>query len=572
MKVLFLQILLWSYLFPHPGKGEGRCALEFHLTWEGASYELGSEVSGTRVTRCDYLLSQFAFQKADLSWTSAREELVAFISHQQERTSVSLGSLPEGRYRALRFVVGLPPELNHSDPNRYPADHPLNPQLNNLHWTWQTGYIFSAVEGHTENDLGFLYHLGNDENAVTVTLPLEMEAKGSQTIDLQLDLAPFLAGKKLDIRQTTSTHSRTGDPVARLMAETLAQSFQVRSIEKGIFHRKKTPQSRSVVPGATAQPRIQSHFPQPSFPADNPLTEEGIALGKKLFFDSVLSHDRTLSCASCHQPEAAFSDFRKDFSIGHEGRASTRNSMPLFNLAWHKEMFWDGRAKTLREQVLHPIEHPDELALSLEEALSRLQKDAEYSALFEEVFSSTEISSDHLAKALEQYLLSLVSQDARFDKAMRGEVEFTEQEKRGFQLFVTEHDPANGLKGADCFHCHGGSLFTNHGFANNGLTNKFKDLGREAATGKASDRGKFKVPSLRNLTATAPYMHDGRFETLEEVITHYNSGVKRSPTLDPNLAKHPETGLDLSDEDQAALLAFLKTLTDHEFTKPLTNR
>lgn len=179
------------------------------------------------------------------------------------------------------------------------------------------------------------------------------------------------------------------------------------------------------------------------------------------------------------------------------------------------------------------------------------------------------MSAELLAKALEQYLLSLVSQEARFDQAMRGEVEFTPEEKRGFELFVTEYDPANGLRGADCFHCHGGALFSNHTFANNGLGREFEDLGREMVTGKASDRGKLKVPSLRNLAATAPYMHDGRFSTLAEVIEHYDSGVQRSETLDPNLAKHPVAGLDLTDSDKAALLIFLNTLNDTQFTSPL---
>ncbi|MGJ8723423.1 MAG: MbnP family protein [Roseibacillus sp.] len=557
---------LFPLLFLLPAQAQTtRCDLTFELELSGRSYQLGEEVDGIKVTRCDSLLSQFALQRKDGSWMEANASLVAFISHSNNRTHFSLGQIPTGDYRAIRFVVGLDSESNHSDPNRYPADHPLNPQLNNLHWTWQTGYIFCAVEGHSESDLGFLYHLGNDENATTITLPLSLSAQSARTISLRFDLSPLLGGSNLDIRATTSTHSRTGDPVAKLMSEALAKSFSVEKIHSGVFHPPTTGADLESPSASSGQPLIQSHFPKPAFPADNPLTAEGIALGKKLFFDTTLSHDRNLSCASCHQPEAAFSDTGKAFSVGHLGGKSSRNSMPLFNLAWHKEMFWDGRATTLREQVLHPIEHPDELALPLEEALTRINSDSHYQQQFETVFRIAEASSDHLAKALEQYLLSLVSQEARFDQAMRGEVEFTEQEKRGFELFVTEHDPANGLKGADCFHCHGGSLFTNHGFHNNGLSNTFKDLGRELVTGDPNDRGKLKVPSLRNLTLTAPYMHDGRFKTLEEVIEHYNSGIKRSPTLDPNLAKHPQTGLDLDDEDKADLLAFLNTLTDHKF-------
>lgn len=546
-----------------------QCDLSFELAWEGKDYQLGEVREGARVTRCDYLLSQFALQRADGSWTEANSELTAFLGHGKARTQFSLGRIPKGRYQAVRFLVGLDAETNRSDPNQYPPDHPLNPQLNNLHWTWQTGYIFCALEGYSAGDLGFLYHLGNDANARSVTLPLDLEVAGPRTLSVRLDLGRVLLHGGWEMGEVTSTHSREGDPLARMMATALEGAFSVKEIRQGVFYPDSSPGEKEAEEDAvaTAQPRVQTHFPRPDFPQDNPLTVQGVALGRKLFFDPILSQDRNLSCASCHQPEASFTDAGKAFSSGHLGGLSTRNSMPLFNLVWHQEMFWDGRAKSLRAQVLHPIEHPDELALSLEDAVARLASEAVYREEFADAFSSKEVSIELLAKALEQYLLSLVSQEARFDQAMRGQIEFTEQEKRGFELFVMEYDPANGLKGADCFHCHGGSLFSNHTFANNGLDSEFEDLGRELVTGEAGDRGKFKVPSLRNLAATAPYMHDGRFSTLQEVIEHYDSGVQRSATLDPNLAKHPEAGLDLDAEDKAALLAFLQTLNDPQFTK-----
>ncbi|WP_411844891.1 MbnP family protein [Roseibacillus persicicus] len=542
-----------------------QCDLVFELDWRGERYQVGAEREGRRISRCDYLLSQFALQKEDGSWMEADSSLIALISHGEARNRFSLGTIPEGRFQALRFVVGLDENTNASDPNRYPPEHPLNPQLNNLHWTWQSGYIFCALEGHSEQDLGFLYHLGNDSNATEIVLPLELDLEGAQTLSLSLDLAKILASLRLDIRETTSTHSRPGDPVATTFSQLLGQAFAIDAITPGIYHSPQANNPLHPNQQPTAEPAIQRHFPQPDFPADNPLTHEGVALGKALFFDPILSKERNLSCASCHQPEAAFSDAGMAFSEGHLGGKSTRNSMPLFNLVWHREMFWDGRVQTLREQVLHPIEHPDELALPLTEALQRLNATPEYPTTFAKVFGKAEIDGDLLAKALEQYLLSLISQESRFDQAMRGEVELTAEEKRGFELFITEHDPDNGLRGADCFHCHGGALFSNHTFANNGLDPTFSDLGRAAATGLESDRGKFKVPSLRNLTLTAPYMHDGRFATLEEVVEHYNSGVQRSPTLDPNLAKHPETGLHLTEADKAALVAFLTTLTEHRF-------
>ncbi|NKB23274.1 MAG: c-type cytochrome [Kiritimatiellae bacterium] len=171
----------------------------------------------------------------------------------------------------------------------------------------------------------------------------------------------------------------------------------------------------------------------------------------------------------------------------------------------------------------------------------------------------------YVGLALEQYLSTFISQNAKFDKAARTKMAFTPEEKRGLILFVTEHDPVRGQYGDNCFHCHGGNLFSNHKFVNNGLDVVFTDLGRYLMTSNAADKGKFKVPSLRNTAITAPYMHDGRFKTLEEVIEHYNSGVRRSATLDPNLAKHPPEGLNLSEADKKALVAFLKTLTDEKY-------
>lgn len=202
---------------------------------------------------------------------------------------------------------------------------------------------------------------------------------------------------------------------------------------------------------------------------------------------------------------------------------------------------------------------------TLERVAEKLTADRDYPARFKAAFGTTAVTSERIALALEQFLLTLVSQESKFDQAARKLTQLTPQEQRGLQLFVTEHDPARGLRGADCFHCHGGNLFSNHQFMTNGLPERAGDLGRMEITKSAADRGKFKVPSLRNVALTAPYMHDGRFATLEEVVEHYNGSLHRSPTLDPNLAKHPESGLGLSAEDKAALVAFLKTLTDEPF-------
>jgi cytochrome c peroxidase len=240
--------------------------------------------------------------------------------------------------------------------------------------------------------------------------------------------------------------------------------------------------------------------------------------------------------------------------------------MSLANLAWADEFFWDGRAKSLREQVLMPIQDTHEMNESLDAVRAKLSSDPAYLQKFTAAFGTGEITSERIAFALEQFLLTLVTQDSKFDRAARKLTELSPLEQRGLQLFVTENDPRRGLRGADCFHCHGGNLFSNHQFMNNGLRES-GDFGRMELTGKESDRGKFKVPTLRNVALTAPYMHDGRFQTLEEVVEHYNTGVQRTRTLDPNLAKHPESGLGLTGEDKKALVAFLKTLTDEQFTQ-----
>jgi cytochrome c peroxidase len=192
-----------------------------------------------------------------------------------------------------------------------------------------------------------------------------------------------------------------------------------------------------------------------------------------------------------------------------------------------------------------------------------------YPSLFASAFGSPEITPQKIALALENFLLTLTSFDSKFDRALRGEEKLTAEEQRGFELFSTEYDPRRGQFGADCFHCHGGPLFQSQSFASNGLDAKVSDPGRAKVTGKESDQGKFSVPSLRNVALTAPYMHDGRFDTLEQVIDHYTSGVKRSATLDPNLAKHPDGGVPLSEPDKRALVAFLKSLTDEKFQNQL---
>ncbi len=300
----------------------------------------------------------------------------------------------------------------------------------------------------------------------------------------------------------------------------------------------------------------------PVIPEDNPLTEEGIALGQKLFFDPILSANNTQACADCHRAPNAFTDPRQ-FSVGIDGSVGTRNSMPLFNLAWNygEKFFWDGRANSLEEQILDPVTNPIEMANTWPNAVSALESDAMYPQLFEEAFGVTTIDSTLVTKAIAQFLRTLVSSNSKFDRYLLGEVELTPSEENGLAIFLDEQR-------GDCFHCHGNPfnpLWTDNIFHNNGLDEFFEDRGLGRVTGDPRDDGKFKTPSLRNLAYTAPYMHDGRFETLDDVINHYSEGLVYSETIDPLMKKVGEGGVQLSESDKADLKAFLLSLSDPSF-------
>ncbi len=300
---------------------------------------------------------------------------------------------------------------------------------------------------------------------------------------------------------------------------------------------------------------VLANFPPVPEPDENPTTLEGVALGRKLFFDPVLSGDNTMSCSSCHTPGIGFTDSTA-VSVGIDGIGGKRNSMSLVNLAYAESFFWDGRSPSLEAQALDPVTDPIELHEEWPNAVAEIKGSQEYQALFLKAFGDQEIDRNLVAKAIAQFERTLISGNSRFDQFLRGEENLTPSELNGFNIYNTE-------KG-DCFHCHGPILFTDHLFHNNGLDSVFSDSGRAKVTGIAADLGKFKTPSLRNIEVSGPYMHDGRFETLEEVIEHYNSGGKPSATIDP-LMKNVGTGLGLSPQEKADLKAFLLTLTDEEY-------
>ena len=281
-------------------------------------------------------------------------------------------------------------------------------------------------------------------------------------------------------------------------------------------------------------------------------------LGEKLFFDKLLSNDYSVSCASCHKPDFAFAD-TSAFSIGINGKLTNRNTPSVLNMKNRPYFFWDGRAASLEEQALIPIANPDEMGLSIDEAVARLNNSKEYKKLFQKIFGQRP-NAKNLAAALAAFEKTLETVNSRFDDWANDEAELTEAEERGRQLFV-------GNK-AKCFDCHRMEDFTNDEFRNIGLYNgsDFNDAGRYAITKNKKDLGKFKVPGLRNIAVTGPYMHDGRFKTLEQVLLYYNNPymfVDDPVNMDSLLLKP----LQLTNQENDDLLAFLKTLTDRRFVK-----
>jgi cytochrome c peroxidase len=299
---------------------------------------------------------------------------------------------------------------------------------------------------------------------------------------------------------------------------------------------------------------------------DNPLTVEGIALGRRLFYEKRLSANNTISCGSCHQQAHAFADDRP-FSLGFDQTPTRRNSMSLANLLWVRHFFWDGRASSLEIQAITPMTDPHEMGQSLDSSAHKLAAIAGYTPLFSAAFGSDSITPDRIIKAITQFERTLISDRSPYDRYIRGEYTPTAAEQRGLALFYTNPDHTRAIRGAGCGNCHGGPKVFNETYHNNGLDSVASDPGRSAITGMDYDRGRFRVVTLRNIALTAPYMHDGRFAGLQEVIDHYSDHILPSPTLSPSLKDTTNTPVDLrlSGEEKADLLDFLRMLTDSAF-------
>lgn len=301
-----------------------------------------------------------------------------------------------------------------------------------------------------------------------------------------------------------------------------------------------------------------SYFPEPAYTFEStPLTRETVELGRKLFYDGILSRDHTISCASCHISQNAFTHHGHDVSHGIDDQLGIRNSSSLVNLAWSTSFFWDGGVPTLDLSPIVPIHNPIEMDGNLENGLLQLQTHPQYPSLFQKAFGSTAIETHQVLKALSHFMVTLVSDNSKYDRVQRNETTFTTQEVRGYVLFQ-----------AKCNACHQEPLFTDFSFRDNGLgINPAKDLGRYEITQQEEDKLKFKVPTLRNLQYTAPYMHDGRIYTLQGVLNHYNKEIVLTDNLDPILKQN--NGIPLSREEIEDLLAFLLTLNDESF---ITNK
>lgn len=299
------------------------------------------------------------------------------------------------------------------------------------------------------------------------------------------------------------------------------------------------------------------HFPKPVYDlANNPVTKDKFELGRSLFYETALSRDNRISCGSCHIQSSAFTQHGHDISHGIEDRLGNRNSPPIMNLAWSKSFFWDGGVFNLDLQSITPITNPVEMDERMENVLKKLRAKPEYLLRFKKAYGSAEITGTKLFKALSSFMVMCISSQSKYDSVMRKTgVEFSTAEKAGYAVFRK-----------NCAGCHKEPLFTDHSYRNNGLDHTYNsDSGRVAITLDIHDRFRFKVPSLRNLTQTAPFMHDGRFTTIGEVLDHYSGGVVSMPNLDPLLKKQGRLGISLTKTDKVQLIAFLKTLEDKDF-------
>jgi cytochrome c peroxidase len=298
---------------------------------------------------------------------------------------------------------------------------------------------------------------------------------------------------------------------------------------------------------------IPKNWPKPTYDfSKNPLSEDKIMLGRALFYDPILSRDSTISCASCHSPYSAFTHIDHDLSHGIDNKIGTRNAPSLMNLAWQSSFMWDGAVNHLDMQALAPMSNPIEMDEKINHVVLKLQSSKLYSNLFYKAFTDSSITGERLLKCISQFMVTLISYQSKYDSVINKETLFTQQEENGYRLFKK-----------NCAACHKEPLFTNNQFENNGLPldTFLKDVGRMAVTQDSANYLQFKVPTLRNIEYSYPYMHDGRFKKLSDVLKHYTTGIYTSKTL----SKQLNNPMVLSSNERVDIIAFLLTLSDKEF-------
>jgi cytochrome c peroxidase len=319
---------------------------------------------------------------------------------------------------------------------------------------------------------------------------------------------------------------------------------------------KKDPEIIDPVSGSgenNYSPVVPAGWPNPVYDfTGNTVTYDAFTLGRHLFYEPMLSEDTTVSCGSCHMQTFGFSNGPSHVtSHGVHSLLGKRNSPALFNLTWHEKIMWDGSVNNLENQPIGPIQNPIEMNLSMNDALSRVAASSKYKTLFKNAYGDTVVTSQRFLKSFAQFMGLMVSYNSKYDKVKNGNETFTSAENNGYTIFKN-----------NCASCHAEPLFSDYNFRNNGLpVNSYQDSGRYKITLVSTDIFKFKTPSLRNLGLTAPYMHDGRFSTLSQVLNHYESGISSTPNLDPLLSG----GIPLNAQEKNDLLIFLATLNDYTF-------
>lgn len=303
--------------------------------------------------------------------------------------------------------------------------------------------------------------------------------------------------------------------------------------------------------------QFPSYFPKMTFDQnENPITKNGVELGRKLFYEGRLSRNNTISCGFCHIQEHAFTHHGHTVSHGIDDRIGIRNAPPIQNMAFLKRYMWDGVIHNLNQQPIIPITDANEMDSSMPEVVAKLSKEDLYKKLFKQAYGDESITGDRILKALSQFMTTLISADSKYDRFKQGKENLSSDESQGMALFQQK-----------CASCHSGELFTDESFRNTGMyyNTQFKDAGRHRVTLDQNDWMKFRVPSLRNVEYTSPYMHDGRFYTLEAVLNFYSDNVEDHPNLDPQLKQNNHIGIEMNAQEKQFIIAFLKILSDKNF-------